>query len=140
MHVAFRMRTRIHVPAETVYAVLTDPDALCRFFTDEASGPLVAGATVTWRWGEETSPVTVLEAERPSLLVVRWQAFQVPEETTVRFELQDQADGSTVVSIAESGWGPEQAGLDSAFEHCAGWQHMLMCLKAWIHHGIDLRR
>ena len=84
--------------------------------------------------------MTVLEAVPPSLLVLRWQAFQVPEETTVRFDLQSQADGSTIVSIAESGWEPAQAGLDSAFEHCAGWQHLLMCLKAWVQHGIDLRR
>jgi len=53
----------------------------------------------------------------------------------VSIALSSEENG-TRVTITEEGW--KDGELESAFEHCAGWQHMLLCLKARMAFGIDL--
>jgi hypothetical protein len=52
----------------------------------------------------------------------------------------ESIDGqSTMFSISESGWHRDDPGLKASHENCGGWQHMALCLKAFLEHGIDLR-
>jgi len=48
-------------------------------------------------------------------------------------------DGATMLSISEEGWKTDAEGLKGSHDNCGGWTHMVMCLKAYIEHGIDLR-
>lgn len=47
---------------------------------------------------------------------------------------------SPVVRVAEGGWRETPAGLRSSYDDCGGWTQMRCCLKAWVEHGINLRR
>ncbi len=138
--VTFVVRTRIERAPAEVFDALVDPRALCAYFTATASGPLFPGVHVRWSWpGGDEEDVEVVEVENASRIVLRWNAAFVEERTTVAITLQPEDDGSTTVLVSESGWRVETAHLASAFEHCAGWQLMLTCLKGWLEHGIDLR-
>ena len=142
MSLAFRVSAIIARPVEEVFDHVVEPALLCSYFTSEASAALEPGRTVRWAWkGGERETVTVDEVVRPRSIVFRWQAFLRPEITTVRlaFEPLDGTD-ATRVTIHEEGWAEgDPAALASAFEHCAGWQHMLLCLRARLTFGIDLR-
>ena len=138
--VTFIVRTRIERAPAEVFDALIDPQALCAYFTATASAPLFPAAHVRWSWpGGDEEDVEVVEIENASRIVLRWNAAFIDERTTVTITLQPEDDGSTSVSVQESGWRVEPTHLASAFEHCAGWQSMVTCLKAWLEHGLDLR-
>lgn len=138
--VSFTVRTRIdRAPAE-VFDALVDPLALCAYYTSESSGPLFPAARVRWTWPDgDEDEVEVVEIEDASRIVLRWKAAHIDERTTVTISLHPEEDGSTGVTVSEAGWRADPAHVASSFEHCAEWQHMLTCLKAWLEHGIDLR-
>jgi hypothetical protein len=48
-------------------------------------------------------------------------------------------DGSTFVSIGESGWNEDELGRKRSYLNCEGWSQMLACMKAWLEYGINLR-
>ena len=137
---AFRVQTRIPRPVEEVFDHVVEPELLNSYLTATASTPLEAGASVRWTWpGGESETVHVDAVERNRRVTLRWRAFKVETETRVEIAFEAEGDRATVVRVSESGWNADEAGLASSYEHCAGWQHMLMCLKARMVYGVDLR-
>ena len=134
----FSVSAHVPRPVEEVFDHVVEPGLLSSYFTSEASGPLVVGAKVKWSWPDgqsETVDVEVVETNR--LVVFVWKAFRSDSRTRVSIALEQAGPASAKVTITEEGW--KDGELESAFEHCAGWQHMLMCLKARMAFGIDLR-
>ena len=70
----FRVNGRIAKPVAEVFDAVVNPEKLSGYFTTigGASGPLVAGTTVTW-WN--MAPVIVDEVEENSRIVFRWDAM-----------------------------------------------------------------
>lgn len=140
MDVRFTVRARVARPVEEVFEAVVDPARLTSYFTKTASGALAPGAHVTWTWeGGQSESLDVDEFELHRRIVFRWRAYRVPEITRVEIAFEPDGNARTLVRVTESGWQPDQEGLDSAFEHCAGWQHMLLSLRARLVFGIDLR-
>lgn len=139
MTLRFTIRQRINRPVEQVFDAVADHEKMSRYFITDSSGPMRAGETVKWRWGDISSDTTVEQIVPNTLIVLRWEAYKVDYQTTCRFEFTQSSDGSTTVTVTEEGWNNDRRGLESAFEHAGGWQHMLLCLKAWLEHGTDLR-
>lgn len=134
----FSVSVDVPRPVEEVFDHIVEPGLLSSYFTSEASGPLVVGADVTWSWPDgQTEVVHVDSVETNRSVVFTWKAFQSPTRTRVSVGLEPIEQGRTKVTITEEGWKDGETG--SAFEHCAGWQHMLLCLKARMAFGIDLR-
>ena len=137
----FEVSTVVPRPLEEVFDHVIEPGLLASYFVSEASGPLEAGKTVRWSWASgESETVDVEAVERNRSVAFRWKAFHVETRTRVTIAFARVADGArTKVTVAEEGWHDDAAGQASAFEHCAGWEHMLLCLKARMAFGIDLR-
>lgn len=143
---SFTVSGRVARPRREVYEAVADPAQLSRYFTTGgAHGHLTAGATVTWEFADFPGafPVRVLESDPPRRLVIEWdgQATAGPTGTTrVTFEF-DALDGDTrtLVTITETSWRPTPAGARAAFDNCEGWTAMLIALKAWLEHGLNLR-
>lgn len=140
MDVRFTVKTRIARPAHTVFQAIVDPDQLCTYFTKSSTGALVPDAKITWTWTDgESEKIHVHEIVPDRKISFCWRAWKVGHKTEVTFDLVPEGADATVVQITEQGWKPEQDGLDSSYQHCSGWQHMLLCLRARLVHGIDLR-
>ena len=136
--VRFAVSTEVPRPVEEVFDHIVEPGLLSSYFTSEASGPLIVGAKVTWSWPEgQRETVDVEEVETNKRVVFRWKAFGVETRTKVTIALAALEPNRTKVTIEEEGWKDDE--VASAFEHCAGWQHMLLSLKARMAFGIDLR-
>ncbi|MBA2272367.1 MAG: SRPBCC domain-containing protein [Actinobacteria bacterium] len=98
------------VPADEVWAAITDDDQLAAWFGAEARLELRPGGRATFRWPDGTTrnaTVEVVEAER--LLILRWFPFaddahggrrQQPV-TTLSFRLEATSHG-TRLRVAES--------------------------------------
>lgn len=138
----FRVNGRIARPVAQVFDAVVNPVQLSRYFVTLGgiSGPLVAGATVTW-WGEV--PVEVEAVEHNERIVFRWDAMVAKEETPYRtrveMRFQSLDDGATMVTIAETGWRENEQGQKGSYLNCEGWSQMLACMKAWLEYGINLR-
>ena len=141
---SFTVSGRVARPAAEVYEAVADPEQLSNYFTTgDARGRLEQGADVTWDFADFPGrfPVTVVEADPPRKLVIRWEARGgVASETTTTFEFEPIDDGArTLVTITESAWEATPDGAKNAFGNCEGWTGMLAALKVWVEHGINLR-
>ncbi|AVZ38375.1 MULTISPECIES: SRPBCC domain-containing protein [unclassified Dietzia] len=140
----FTVSGRVGRPVDAVYEAVADPAQLSRYFTTGgARGRLEPGAEVSWEFADFPGrfPVTVVEADPPRRLVIRWEGVEATDtETTTVFEFEPIDDGArTLVTITERAWRVTPGGAESAFGNCEGWTMMLTALKAWVEHGINLR-
>ncbi|PVU82025.1 ATPase [Cellulomonas sp. WB94] len=143
---SFTVSGRIARPVAEVYEAVADPEQLSRYFTTGgAQGRLEPGTAVTWDFQDFPGafPVTVVEAEAPRRIALRWagQATADPAgQTSVTFAFEPVDPGArTLVTISESSWQATTTGAENAFRNCEGWTGMLAALKVWLEHGITLR-
>ncbi len=71
-------------------------------------------------------------------IVIEWPAATGTSVAEMSFSSLE--DGRTLVKITESGWPATEAGYKASYGNCQGWQHMTCCMKAYLQHGIDLRK
>ena len=156
MELKFRVAARIDKPVHDVFEAVADPDQISRYFTTGgAKGRLETGATVTWDFHDYPGafPVNVIEVVPDERIVLEWDAAEgeAPNvddrnhianagyKTTVTMTFKALEDGRTMVEIAEEGWRENQGALDASYGNCQGWTGMLLALKVWVEHGINLR-
>jgi uncharacterized protein YndB with AHSA1/START domain len=148
MDLGFKVFAMVSRPANEVFEAVADPDQLSRYFTTGgARGWLLPGATVLWEFAEVPGafPVDVVEAARNEKIVLRWKANDpsAPEEyqttVTMTFTPVEDQPTRTRVEISETGWRESEDGLTASYGNCMGWSQMLVALKAWLEHGINLR-
>ncbi|MEM9290311.1 MAG: SRPBCC domain-containing protein [Acidobacteriota bacterium] len=148
MAATFEFSGRIARPVEEVYEAVADPQHLSRYFTTGgAQGRAETGATVTWSFHDfpGSFPVSILEAESPRRIVLRWEAADSathpdgPYETTTTLSFEGLEDGRTLVRIAEQGFRDDASSVHASYGNCSGWMQMLCAMKAYLEHGVNLR-
>lgn len=85
-------------------------------------------------------PVTVRKVIPNELIRLEWEAHGGEYNTQVDITFKALDSSSTLVSIAESGWRPDEKGLKNSYDNCGGWMHMACSLKAFLEYGINLRK
>ena len=137
---SFSFRCVIDRPVAEVFDAVAGRAAICTYFTDDASAGLEVGRTVIWRFGDVYVDVAVVEVIRYRRIVCTWPACNdVGYRTRFVFEFE-ALNGGTRISVRESGWRPDRAGIDSAFDQCSGWTHFFASLKARLEYDVDLKR
>jgi uncharacterized protein YndB with AHSA1/START domain len=128
---------------EVVWGVITEPEQISRWFSDEAEVEVRAGAdgTLTWRPGgragnkgfDAVVPIRVVDAEPFRRFSFRWSHPEgaVPDESNsalVEFSLIEETDG-TRLRVVESGIDAvthDEEGKDRYREsHEQGWERHL---------------
>jgi uncharacterized protein YndB with AHSA1/START domain len=143
MELKFQVQARIAKPVADVFDGVYNPKHLSGYFTKASDGPLAEGTTVHWEFAEAPGafPVWVTRVVPSKQIVLEWQAGDDPtrrNRVEMTFEALDP--GATLVKISESGWPDTQKGLDASYGNCMGWSQMLACMKAYLDHGINLRK
>lgn len=134
---------KIARPVAEVFAAVTDPQQLSAYFTTGgASAALAEGANVIWKFGDYPGeiPVRVTRLVHNQRIEFAWDAEDGAYQTAVVMTFEAPAGGDTLVRVVESGWRQGPEGLKASYLNCSGWMQMLCCLKAWLEHGINLRR
>jgi uncharacterized protein YndB with AHSA1/START domain len=145
MELKFKVQTKIQKPVADVFDAVYNPSKLSGYFTNGgASAPLDEGTTVEWAFADNPGddelkfPVEVKKTVKNELIELGWEGAK-GLQTHIRMEFE--ADGSdTIVRISETGWRETQSDLDSSYLNCMGWSQMISALKAYVEHGIDLRK
>jgi uncharacterized protein YndB with AHSA1/START domain len=114
--------------AERLFALLTDPAQLVRWWPDVAELEPREGGRVRMVFEASSSEVrgVVTRFEPPRALAFTWVRAAMPEASThVDFTLTELDDGRCRVEVTHSGWeqAPEARPL-----HDLGWTHFLACL------------
>ena len=154
MDLKFRVAGRIAKPVHEVFEAVADPAKLSRYFTTGgAKGRLETGATVMWDFHDFPGafPVKVVEVVPDERIVLEWGAHEAESgeigakgiktdyNTTVTMLFKALDDGRTLVEIVEEGWHDSPGALRGSYANTEGWTGMLLALKVWIEHGINLR-
>jgi uncharacterized protein YndB with AHSA1/START domain len=146
MELKFKVQTKIQKPVAEVFDAVYNPSKLSGYFTNGgASAPLDEGTTVEWAFADNPGdekhkfPVKVSRVIPNELIELSWEGAK---GLFTKVEMQFDADGpdETIVRISETGWRETQDDLNSSYLNCMGWSQMLSAMKAFVEHGIDLRK
>ncbi len=143
MDIKAKVSGRISKPVHEVFEAVADPAKLSGYFTTGgAQGRLVTGATVTWDFADFPGafPVNVVEVVQDSRIVLSWGSAEGEGDTTVTITFEPLEDGRTLVTIVEVGFTETQKGIDAAIGNTEGWAGMLIAMKLYLEHGINLRQ
>ncbi|MET8875766.1 SRPBCC domain-containing protein [Nocardia sp. NPDC004604] len=123
----------IHVDAspEVVFEVVSSPEHISEWWSDDASVEATPGAVGELVWGNRAQvvPITVVDAEPPRLFSFRWcypgdKVDNAAATLLVTFELTPSGTGTRIRMIEtgfrEMGW--EAAKLEDVYrDHSSGW-------------------
>jgi uncharacterized protein YndB with AHSA1/START domain len=134
MDVQDRIERQMTLPAarEEVWAAITEPEQISKWFGTETELELRAGGEGVFRWNDTEVRVTVEEVSPPSRFSYRWEPSQTPSggpTTLVAFELEE-IPGGTRLSLVESGFAKLPA--PSRQENELGWDEELGHLRAFL--------
>jgi uncharacterized protein YndB with AHSA1/START domain len=132
---------RIDAAPEIVFDVVSSPEHIKMWWSDDASFERAPGEVGELVWGDraEVVPFTVVEVDPPRRFAIRWVApdGQLPDVNNsllVTIDLEPSGDG-TILRLTESGWrekGWEAAVLEEAFhDHERGWDMFLARLQGY---------
>jgi uncharacterized protein YndB with AHSA1/START domain len=132
---------RIDAAPEIVFDVVSRPEHIKLWWSDNASFEPAPGAVGELVWGDRAGvePITVVDVDPPRKFAFRWISpdGQLPDADNsllVTFELEPSGDG-TILRLTESGWrekGWEAAVLEDAFhDHERGWDMFLPRLQSY---------
>jgi uncharacterized protein YndB with AHSA1/START domain/ketosteroid isomerase-like protein len=129
----------IRKPVGEVFAAFIDPEVTTKFWFTKSSGRLEAGKPVTWEWEMYGASTRVIaKAIEPNRrIVIEWDGYS--GRTQVEWKFAPQNDGTTFVSIAESGWsGSGDELVKYAANSTQGFTWTLAGLKALLEHNLRL--
>ncbi|WUH88848.1 SRPBCC domain-containing protein [Streptomyces sp. NBC_00433] len=132
---------RIDAAPEIVFDVVSRPEHIRMWWSDDASFEPAAGAVGELVWGDRAAveKIAVVEVDPPRRFAFRWvaPAGRLPDagnSLLVTVELEPSGDG-TILRLTESGWrerGWEAAVLEEAFhDHERGWDVFLSRLRGY---------
>ena len=129
----------IKKPAHEIFEAIADPAQMANYFISSGSDRLEAGKTVTWRWDDAGAElnVDVKTVEPDRRIAFSWQATGIDTLVTITLTAIDST--TTAVEVVERGWDLDEDGAAFLAQQTGGWADMLLCLKAYLVHGINLR-
>ena len=128
-------------PIEEVYDAIVNPDKMKNYFISKSTGPMIEGTTISWSFPEFEAdfPVRIGKMEKNKYISYYWNDMD-GTETFVEMHLQETEPGVTFIRITEKERNNDEAGINWLRRNTEGWANFLACLKAWLEHGINLRK
>ena len=129
----------IRKPVASVFEAFVNPDITTKFWFTKSSSRLEAGKQVQWDWEMygASAVVTVKAIEPNERIVIEWPGYS--GLTTVEWIFTPQEDGTTFVTITESGFtGDGDELVKQVAASTGGFCWVLAGLKALLEHDIRL--
>jgi uncharacterized protein YndB with AHSA1/START domain len=137
--VAAKVEMLIRRPVAEVFEAFVNPAITSQFWFSKGSDRLEPGKQVKWDWEMYgfSLEVTVKAVERDARIVIEWPGEVAP--TTVEWIFMPRPDGTTFVSITNTGFdGEEDQIVRQALNSTEGFAFVLSGLKALLEHNIRL--
>jgi uncharacterized protein YndB with AHSA1/START domain len=137
--IAAKAEMLIRSPVAKVFDAFVDPAVTSKFWFSRGSAKLEAGKTVRWDWDMHgfSADAKVKALEPNKRLLVEWTAYGVP--TDIEWVFSSRPDGTTFVSITNSGFGGSpQETAHAAVSATEGFSLVLAGAKALLEHDVLL--
>lgn len=133
-----RVEDTIARPLAEVREAIVDPRHMAQYFLSRGSGRMTSGAKLEWEWSDVGATLSIhvrqVEDDRITFL---WSATGTPTLVTLALA----ADGAaTKITATEEPFELSEEAAARAIGQTQGWTDFCCCLKAYLQHGIDLRR
>jgi len=131
---------QIQKQADAVFDAIVDPEKMTNYFISQSSGRIEEGKTLTWKFPEfdEEFPIRVSKIKKDKYISYYWETEG--KELLVEIKLSPQENNSTLVTVTEKSMKNDKSGISWLQGNTEGWANFLACLKAYIEHGINLRK
>jgi uncharacterized protein YndB with AHSA1/START domain len=129
----------IRKPVANVFEAFVNPDITTKFWFTKGSGRLEIGKQVRWDWEmyDVSIEVTAKAIEPNKRIIIEWPGYSGP--TTVEWMFAPQKDGTTFVSVTETGFtGDGDELVKYVADSTQGFTLMLAGLKALLEHNVRL--
>ena len=137
MQLIAKATIQIQKPIEEVFEGIINPEKMTNYFISESNGRMETGKELIWKFPEFSVEVPVKNIQ---IEINRSISYVWDKETVVKITLEEQPDKSTVVKVTEDGKPYNEANLRWALGNTEGWANFLACMKAYLEHGIQLRK
>lgn len=138
-----KIKTAIQIgkPVDEVFEAVVDPQKMSNYFITQGSGKLEEGKEISWRFPEfeEEAIIKVVEVIPNEYLSFTWQGV-AGRSLLVEMTFLEMPKNSTLLRITEGEMAPDEAGVKWLGQNTEGWANFLACLKAYLEHGINLRK
>lgn len=133
---------KVHKTPQEVFEAIVDPANMTNYFISSSTGYMKEGAGITWKFPEIDLefPIAVSKIIDEELISFYWDPVMDGEQTLVEITLKPVDDNTTLIVAAEKSKPNNETGIKWLKSNTEGWAHFLACLKAWLEHGINLRR
>ena len=130
---------QIQKPVNEVFEAIVDPTKMSNYFISYGSARMETGAELIWRFPEFDMdvPVRVGNVRENEYISYYWDNNK--NEMFVEITLT-QRGNDTIVTVTEKSAPNNEAGIKWFGGNTEGWANFLACLKAWLDHGIHLRK
>lgn len=127
----------IQKPVSEIFEAIVNPEIMQNYFISKGSGRMETGNEIFWSFPEFKGfyPLTTKEIITNEKIVFVWDPKSV-----VTIELQKLSENDTIVKVSEEGHQNDEKGIKWAIGQTEGWANFLACMKAWLEHGIHLRK
>lgn len=124
-----------------VYEAIADPAHMSNYFIADSTGRIEEGKELIWHFPEFDMdvPVTGKKTEKDRYLSFEWDGSE-NRKTLVEILLEEQYNGSTLVTVTEKSMENNEAGIKWLSGNAGGWANFLACMKAYLEYGINLRK
>lgn len=128
-------------PENDIFEAIVDPEKMSNYFISRGSGRMEAGKTLEWAFAEfpDAFPVKVTHAEPSRKVIFEWEGPE-GKMLEVSISLQEAGPSQTLVRVTEGTMEANETGIRWLAQNTEGWANFLACLKAYMEHGINLRK
>ena len=130
----------IRKPVSEVFEAFVNPAITSKFWFTKGSGRLQAGKQIRWDWEmyHVSVDVDVKAIEENKRILIEWGTPGNPS-TTVEWLFASRPDGTTIVSVTNSGFkGDGDEVVRQALDSTGGFTLVLAGAKAFLEHNIIL--
>ncbi len=140
MDLEIKSTIQIAAKPDEVYQAIIDPGKMSNYFIAEGSAPMETGKTVIWKFPEfeERFNIQVVKAKPSEVIAFEWEG--APGKLTQVTIIISEKDNMSVVKVTEGTMEADERGIKWYGENTGGWANFLACLKAYLEHGINLRK
>lgn len=126
-------------PASEIFDAIVNPEKMTKYFISGSTGKMESGKSLTWTWTdyEGEHEIKVGKIEKDKTVSFEWVGSGVKCVVVITLEPKDE--NKTLVKITESDWPADYKGANQCMGQVEGWTHFLLCMKAYLEYGIDLR-
>jgi len=135
-----KVALQISKPIDVVFEAIVNPEKMSNYFISKSSGLMEEGKVLIWNFPEFDMDYSVRVGKIEVNKYISYYWNSEVKELFVEISLESQANGSTLVSIRETGMSNDEEGLKWLSGNSFGWSNFLACLKAYLEYNINLRK